>query len=405
MAKGLLVDDATMLDIIRDRVAQPDAQNGFILDGFPRTQTAGRSAHQAHDRSRHAARRGGAVRSGRRGAGAAHLRPAHLLAVQQGVQHPHRAAAQSRDGLRAGQRTSTSCSSARTTRKPPCAERLRVYARADRSPCCLTTRMRDCCARCAPKATLEEITQRLLDVLRPAATPRNRRGRKKRAAKRRAAAKPKAKARARKVRAPQGEAREAQAGSAQGAKKRGAHGRKRKAARKAKRARRAPVARASQSAANNCSPTTSLRQPRSRLTSRLPGGELFELAPRGEHFGADLEALRDFGRDVGQPLHQRELRRIGTFAARQRRRRIGDAGIAHQRQQFLAALAHHGLLHLGQRRERFGRTRQPQHDLAQARRRRGSSRAADCVRRRAVRARRRAPAPAAGVRDRAPAGP
>jgi adenylate kinase len=39
MAKGLLVDDATMLDIIRDRVAQPDAQDGFILDGFPRTQT------------------------------------------------------------------------------------------------------------------------------------------------------------------------------------------------------------------------------------------------------------------------------------------------------------------------------------------------------------------------------
>jgi adenylate kinase len=39
MAKGLLVDDATMLDIIRERVAQPDAQRGFILDGFPRTQT------------------------------------------------------------------------------------------------------------------------------------------------------------------------------------------------------------------------------------------------------------------------------------------------------------------------------------------------------------------------------
>ena len=38
MSKGLLVDDATMLDIIRDRVAQPDAQRGFILDGFPRTQ-------------------------------------------------------------------------------------------------------------------------------------------------------------------------------------------------------------------------------------------------------------------------------------------------------------------------------------------------------------------------------
>jgi adenylate kinase len=38
MAKGLLVDDATMLAIIRDRVSQPDAQDGFILDGFPRTQ-------------------------------------------------------------------------------------------------------------------------------------------------------------------------------------------------------------------------------------------------------------------------------------------------------------------------------------------------------------------------------
>jgi adenylate kinase len=38
MAKGLLVDDATMLEIIRDRVSQADAQDGFILDGFPRTQ-------------------------------------------------------------------------------------------------------------------------------------------------------------------------------------------------------------------------------------------------------------------------------------------------------------------------------------------------------------------------------
>jgi adenylate kinase len=39
MSKGLLVDDATMLEIIRDRVSQPDARHGFILDGFPRTQT------------------------------------------------------------------------------------------------------------------------------------------------------------------------------------------------------------------------------------------------------------------------------------------------------------------------------------------------------------------------------
>ena len=38
MAAGKLVDDATMLEIIRERVARPDAQSGFILDGFPRTQ-------------------------------------------------------------------------------------------------------------------------------------------------------------------------------------------------------------------------------------------------------------------------------------------------------------------------------------------------------------------------------
>lgn len=37
MDAGKLVDDATMLGIIRERLAEPDAQAGFILDGFPRT--------------------------------------------------------------------------------------------------------------------------------------------------------------------------------------------------------------------------------------------------------------------------------------------------------------------------------------------------------------------------------
>ena len=103
MAKGLLVDDATMLDIIRDRVAQPDAQGGFILDGFPRTQT------QAEALTKLMNDLGtpldavvlfevGDEELVRRISG-----PAHLLAVQQGVQHPHRAAAESGDGLRAGQ--------------------------------------------------------------------------------------------------------------------------------------------------------------------------------------------------------------------------------------------------------------------------------------------------------------
>jgi adenylate kinase len=37
MNAGQLVDDNTMLGIIRERLARPDARRGFILDGFPRT--------------------------------------------------------------------------------------------------------------------------------------------------------------------------------------------------------------------------------------------------------------------------------------------------------------------------------------------------------------------------------
>ena len=37
MDAGKLVDDATMLGIIRERLAAADAARGFILDGFPRT--------------------------------------------------------------------------------------------------------------------------------------------------------------------------------------------------------------------------------------------------------------------------------------------------------------------------------------------------------------------------------
>ncbi|GAC1477778.1 MAG: adenylate kinase [Steroidobacteraceae bacterium] len=36
MDSGKLVDDATVLGMIRERTAKPDAARGFILDGFPR---------------------------------------------------------------------------------------------------------------------------------------------------------------------------------------------------------------------------------------------------------------------------------------------------------------------------------------------------------------------------------
>jgi adenylate kinase len=37
MARGELVPDAVVVAIVGDRIDQPDAKNGFILDGFPRT--------------------------------------------------------------------------------------------------------------------------------------------------------------------------------------------------------------------------------------------------------------------------------------------------------------------------------------------------------------------------------
>lgn len=37
MATGKLVDDETMAEIVRTRLAKPDARQGFILDGYPRT--------------------------------------------------------------------------------------------------------------------------------------------------------------------------------------------------------------------------------------------------------------------------------------------------------------------------------------------------------------------------------
>jgi adenylate kinase len=37
MARGELVPDDVVVSIVSERIDQPDAQNGFILDGFPRT--------------------------------------------------------------------------------------------------------------------------------------------------------------------------------------------------------------------------------------------------------------------------------------------------------------------------------------------------------------------------------
>ena len=43
MDRGELVDDATMIAIVADRLAKPDARPGFVLDGFPRTVAQARA--------------------------------------------------------------------------------------------------------------------------------------------------------------------------------------------------------------------------------------------------------------------------------------------------------------------------------------------------------------------------
>jgi adenylate kinase len=37
LASGSLVDDGTMAEVVRDRLRRPDARQGFLLDGYPRT--------------------------------------------------------------------------------------------------------------------------------------------------------------------------------------------------------------------------------------------------------------------------------------------------------------------------------------------------------------------------------
>jgi adenylate kinase len=43
MDRGELVDDATMIAIVRARLMRPDAEPGFVLDGFPRTVAQARA--------------------------------------------------------------------------------------------------------------------------------------------------------------------------------------------------------------------------------------------------------------------------------------------------------------------------------------------------------------------------
>lgn len=49
MDRGELVDDATIIAIVRERLQRPDARQGFVLDGFPRTVAQARALDQIMD--------------------------------------------------------------------------------------------------------------------------------------------------------------------------------------------------------------------------------------------------------------------------------------------------------------------------------------------------------------------
>ena len=50
MDKGLLVPDELVVDLVVDRLAQDDAKNGYVLDGFPRTIPQAEALTEALDK-------------------------------------------------------------------------------------------------------------------------------------------------------------------------------------------------------------------------------------------------------------------------------------------------------------------------------------------------------------------
>ena len=334
MAKGLLVDDATMLDIIRDRVAQPDAQKGFILDGFPRTQT------QAEALTRLMIDLGTPLDA--------------VVLFEVGDEELVRRIS--------GRRTCSLCNKVFNihTAPPPSpatdcvpdsnehqlfqrkddeeatvAERLRVYARQTAAGAVLLLG----CGAAAHRARRRRArgdhaaTARCARVAKPPPSARSA------PAKRRPAAKKKVKARARAVVRRKAKAGEAAASRAQGreksAKRVSVRTAKRLAARKAR--RRAPQVKAPLA---RRSPTTSLRQPRSRLMSRLPAAS-FSSSRRV----ASTSAL------ISSPLATSPATSASRFTSAscagsgRSRRGSGGGGSSmpasrDQRQQFFTALAH-----------------------------------------------------------------
>ena len=87
MDRGEYVTDDLVVRMVMDRLAEPDARKGFILDGFPRTVPQAQALEAALGQRGSAPDRRVEVRDLRRHGGAAAVQPVDLPGVQAHLQH------------------------------------------------------------------------------------------------------------------------------------------------------------------------------------------------------------------------------------------------------------------------------------------------------------------------------
>ena len=108
MDAGGLVPDEVTINMVRERLAEPDAADGFLLDGFPRTVPQAVALDKMLGRQRRRPRPGaGADRRQRRGDPAA-VRPAQLPRLQQDLARRVRRARRARASATAAAASFTS---------------------------------------------------------------------------------------------------------------------------------------------------------------------------------------------------------------------------------------------------------------------------------------------------------